>query len=288
MKRIFIYPNTSKENIDDAVSQVVTKLFKYDDIHIFLPDTYLYEIENTIKKPMDFCIKNVDLIITLGGDGTMLTVIDKSAYVNVPVIGINVGNLGFLTELDMTELDYLDKVFKGEYLIDERMMLDVQIIRDDEIVLESIALNDIIIKTDSIFRIMTLDLSSDDTRVLSFDGDGVIISTPTGSTAYSMSAGGPIIEPEALSICVTPICSHKFTGKTFVFSKDRTIKINPLRRNSRDVFISCDGNDEAKLIDGDTVLITTAVQTAKFIRVKGQKFYHVLQEKIGGSFKNEI
>lgn len=264
MKNILIYPNRSKENIENALEKVIEKLREFS-VNIFVYDK-------------DAC-KNPDLIITLGGDGTILSAIRE--FKDVPILGINLGHLGFLTELEITELDYINKLNSAK--IDERMAIEVKIIRDGKIVSNEIALNDILIKTEDSFRVMTVEIESDNDPFINFSGDGLIIATPTGSTAYSMSAGGPIIEPQANSICVTPICSHKYSGKSFIFSENRTINIKIQERNQNLAYISADGNNPQRIYPTDSIIIKKALRKIPFIRLKNRNFYTVLNEKIGGS-----
>lgn len=273
MKSIFIYPNMSKNDITECVVKVCKKL---KNCTIFIDENCKIEgFTNASLK--DF---KGDFIITLGGDGTMLTAL--SACPNIPIIGINLGHLGFLTELELNELDYLDNIFKNNFKIDKRMLLKATIIRDSNIILDEIALNDVIVKTEDSFRIMHLELFSDGELVLDIGGDGVIVSSPTGSTAYSLAAGGPIIEPTAENLCVTPICSHKLTGKSFVFEKNRVITIKTFQRNDNSAYIAIDGSKNFHLKPHDTIEIKKSDIYASFIRVKGKNFYSILNEKIGG------
>lgn len=275
MKSIFLYPNLSKDNIKSAVLAVLEKLSCFD-VEVFLADGCV--IDNV--KNMDICDFNGSMIITLGGDGTMLTAINKCK--NIPILGINLGHLGFLTELEVTELEFLDKVFNDDYYIDKRMILDLEISRNGVQIVKEVALNDVIVKTENSFRIVNIEVLSDGKTVLDFGGDGIIIATPTGSTAYSLSAGGPIVEPELEAICVTPICSHKLIGKSFVFAKDREITIKIEERNQNIAYIAVDGNNNVRINPDDIIKITKSDDYIPFVRVKGTTFFNVLKQKIGG------
>lgn len=275
MKSVFLYPNMSKENIENAVFLVLDKLKSFD-IEIFVANDSIFEGVSKINLE-DF---KGSMIISLGGDGTMLTAINKCQ--NIPILGINLGHLGFLTELEITELDFFDKIFAGDYYIDKRMVLDLEILRDGVQIVKEIALNDVIVKTENSFRIVNIEVLSDGNRVLDFGGDGVIIATPTGSTAYSLAAGGPIIEPELDVICITPICSHKLIGKSFVFSKNREITVKIEERNQNIVYIAVDGNNNVRINPEDIIKITKSSDYVPFIRIKGATFFDVLEQKIGG------
>ncbi|MFI3115925.1 MAG: NAD(+)/NADH kinase [Clostridia bacterium] len=275
MKSVFLFPNVSKDNIDDAVLKVLDTLKKFD-VHVFVPNEY--KILNA--KNMNIEDFKGDMIITLGGDGTMLTAINKCQ--NIPIIGINLGHLGFLTELEITELCYLETILNNEFTLDNRMVLELSIVRDNVEIIREIALNDVIIKTEDSFRIVNIEVYSNGKEVLDFGGDGIIVATSTGSTAYSLAAGGPIIEPDFEAICVTPICSHKLSGKSFVFSNEREIIIKIEERNQNIAFIAVDGNHNVRIYPTDIIKITKSEKYIPFIRVKGQTFFDVFKQKIGG------
>lgn len=275
MKSVFLYPNMSKNDINSAISIVLSKLSSFN-VEIFVPN----DCKIDGAKSMDIKDFTGSMIITLGGDGTMLTAVNKCK--NIPILGINLGHLGFLTELEITEIDYLDKVFSGDFYLDKRMILELEIIRNGEKIVQEVALNDVIVKTENSFRVVNIEVLSDGKTALHFDGDGIIIATPTGSTAYSMSAGGPILEPELEAICVTPICSHKLSGKSFVFSKNREITIKVSERNQNIAYIAVDGNNNVRINPKDIIKITKSSDYIPFIRVKGTTFFNVLKQKIGG------
>ncbi|MFI3225842.1 MAG: NAD(+)/NADH kinase [Clostridia bacterium] len=275
MKSIFLYPNMSKGDMHDAILTILCKLSQFD-VEVFVPnDCKIDGVKNTDIK--DF---KGSMIITLGGDGTMLTAINKCK--NIPILGINLGHLGFLTELEITELEYLENIFRGDFYLDKRMILDLEIIRNGIQIVKEVALNDVIVKTENSFRVVNIEVLSDGKTALNFDGDGVIIATPTGSTAYSMSAGGPIVEPELEAICVTPICSHKLSGKSFVFSTSREITIKVEERNQNIAYIAVDGNNNVRINPNDIIKIRKSNDYIPFIRVKGTTFFNVLKRKIGG------
>lgn len=280
MQKVLIYPNLLKENIDISIEKVA-QLLKNRNIDFYLPK----ECENKKYPSVDVGKFNGDLAISLGGDGTMLTLI--SLVKDIPILGINVGTLGFLTELEMCEYELLEKVLDNEYTIEKRNLLTVIIKRNNEEILKQNALNDIIIKTENSFRIMHLTVSANDKTALSFEGDGLIISTPTGSTAYNVAAGGPIIEPECEVMCVTPICSHKFTGKSFIISNKKTVKISVKSRNDNLAYIAVDGKNPVRILPLDEIDVKDFGETATFVKVKNKNFYEVLNLKMGVNI-NEV
>lgn len=277
MKKILIYPNLSKKNIDSSIKSVVN-LLKQHKIEVFLPENSSFlNIPTTSFKDFDG-----DLIISLGGDGTILNLVDINN--TIPILGINLGNLGFLTELEIGDIKLLEKVTKNEFFIENRKLIDVKVIKSNKSKFSFSALNDVIIKTEDSFRIMDLSVFIENSPVLDFQGDGVIVSSPTGSTAYSLAAGGPIIEPECEVFCVTPICSHKFPGKSFVFSNKKLMTISVKERNQNLAYLSVDGKKPIRIEPEDNVIIKLSEKTIPFLRIKNQNFYSVLNKKLGGNF----
>ncbi len=282
MKHVYIYPNTTKKEIERKIKQLTTFILECGCkiyMHECLKDTFYGEFDINFV-PFEECIENAEVIIVLGGDGTILRIAKKAAEYNVPILGINFGTVGFISELEISEYAYLAKVFNGKYILDNRMMLKVDVIRDNEIIYTKYALNDAVVIKGNAFRTVRVGVLADDIPVSNFTGDGVIISTPTGSTAYSLSAGGPVIEPAAENICVTPICAHALQAKSYVFAPQRKIEISTTDAKNEYVFVSVDGEDGYKISDNDRVIITKASLELKLIRVKDKSFYSVLKEKL--------
>ena len=175
------------------------------------------ELEMPIR-PLYQEIKSADLLIAFGGDGTILHLARTVALNDVPVLGINLGSLGFMSELEPNELERLRDLASWDFTVESRMMLDVTVIRDGRSVYNNIALNDAVISKGSIARVVRLEIFTEEGFLTRVGGDGVIVSTPTGSTGYSMAAGGPIVEPEAHSILITPICAHDMMSRCVVAS----------------------------------------------------------------------
>ena len=166
-------------------------------------------------------IKRADLLIAFGGDGTILHLARTVALHNVPVLGINLGSLGFMSELEVNELDRLRDLAEGRFTVESRMMLDASVLREGRQVYSNIALNDAVISKGSIARVVRLDIFTEEGRLTRVGGDGIIVSTPTGSTGYSMAAGGPIVEPTAKNLLLTPICPHSTRSSSYVLSPDQ-------------------------------------------------------------------
>ncbi len=227
-------------------------------------------------------LKGADAMLCFGGDGTILHCAREATRSHVPLLGVNVGNVGFTAELESGELDLLQKLARDEYSIEERMMLDVTVQRAGRDIYQELALNDAVVTKGAVARVISLTVSCDGVEMTSFSGDGVIVSTPTGSTAYSLSAGGPIVEPTAVNLVVTSICAHAMEAKSFVLAGERvvTVQVGPIGKKS--AFLSADGGRAFRLNAFDRVLIRRAEQTTRLIRLKETNFYRVLNHK----FKN--
>lgn len=227
MKNIFIYPNLRKDSARDILEPVFGHL-RREGVRLMLPmqmrsvQPFLADAD---YMETDAAIQFADAAVVLGGDGTMLRLAREAAMYQVPLLGINVGHVGFMTELEPAELAEMDKLFTGDFTLDSRMMLHVAVERNGRVVYENDALNDIVIAKGTAFRVVRVGIAADNEEVTRFNGDGVIAATPTGSTAYGLSAGGPVIEPSAENIAVIPICAHALAAKSFVFAPERSVSI---------------------------------------------------------------
>ena len=216
-----------------------------------------------------------DLAISLGGDGTMLRTVDLVAEEGVPVLGVNVGQLGYLTEVEPSELfTALERVFKGEHLIEERMMLDVRV--GDGV--EKLALNEAVIEKTPAGPVRLL-LSLDGEFFTTYAADGVIVATPTGSTAYSFSARGPIVDPAHRAMVITPVSPHMLFDRSMVLAPEATVRLEV--QGHRPALVSTDGQRLAELTDGQAVECTAASIPAKLVRFGGNNFHRILKAKFG-------
>lgn len=249
-----------------------------------------FEVDRTFELPKDLHfyrldreIRDADLIICFGGDGTILHMAKTATRNGIPVLGVNIGNMGFMAELESTELDQLSRLATGDYSVDSRMMLDVTVHRDRDIIFHDIGLNDVVITKGAIARIVHLAVQCDGVQVMECGGDGVIIATPTGSTAYSLSAGGPIVEPEAHNILITPICAHDVVSGSIVAADKRVITVSLTRNARRNAFLSVDGGKALRLNVGDVATIRKSTLETKLIRLKEQSFFDVVNMKLRNS-----
>lgn len=282
MKTIFIYPNTRKEGARAVLPQVCDRL-RREGVRLMLPlqfRTTTSGIEDVDYIETGDAVRLADLAVVLGGDGTMLRLARAAAQQELPMLGINVGHVGFMTELEPVELNQMEKLFDGDYTIDSRMMLHVAVQRQGRVVYENDALNDIVLAKGTAFRVVRVRFAADDEQVTHFSGDGLIVATPTGTTAYGLSAGGPVIEPSAENIAVIPICAHALTAKAFVFAPERRISLSAACEGGSEVFLSADGGQGFAIRPDDRVEITRSPLRTRLVRLKGLSFYQILQQKL--------
>ncbi len=245
-----------------------------------------FEVDKSFALPRDIRfarldreLPNADMVICFGGDGTILHMAKAATRHRLPILGVNIGTMGFIAELESGELHELARIARGDYKIDARMMLDVTIRRGGDVVFHDLALNDVAITKGAVARIVHLDVRCDGVKALDFGGDGLLISTPTGSTAYSLSAGGPIMEPDARSILLTPICAHDIVSKCIVTSDKRTITVKMSQKARRNAFLSCDGGRAFRMNMEDEAVITCSRMETRLVRLKDQSFYDIINRK---------
>ena len=245
-----------------------------------------FEVDHSCELPRDIHFSrldrelgNADLVICFGGDGTILHMAKAATKRGLPLLGVNIGTMGFMAELESTELDKLKLLSTGKYRIDSRMMLDVTVQRDREIIFHDICLNDAVITKGAVARIVHLAVKCDGIQAMECGGDGIIISTPTGSTAYSLSAGGPIVEPEADGIIITPIGSHDVASWSIVASGKRVISVGMTSNSRRNAYLSVDGGKTFRLNMGDVVNIKKSKLETRLVRLNERSFYDVVNLK---------
>ena len=241
-----------------------------------------------LPRDMDFKkleqeLPGADMLICFGSDGTILHAAKDATSHGVPILGVNLGSIGFMAELEESELSLISRVPAGSYTIEARMMLQVKVFRGKQLIYDQIALNDAVISKGSIARVAELDVTADGTSLIShLSGDGVIVSTPTGSTAYSMSAGGPIVEPNSDMLIITPICAHQLSARPLVLSAERNITVQLPKRSRKSVYLSADGGKAIRLSGTDRVEICKAECRTQLVRLTGKNFYQLLNQKLGG------
>ncbi len=273
-----------------AAAMTVAEQLKRYGCRIVVPLSYRDRIERMHRRRPELIFdtpasiyETADLILVLGGDGSIMDAARNAAAKGTPVLGINMGRVGYLAELEMSELDLLDKVMKGDYRLDKRAMLNAEVISaTGKEPRSAFALNDAVISNGSIARIIDLQLSESEVPINTYRADGLIISTPTGSTAYSMSAGGPIADPRISCFCVTPICPHLSVARSILFPDSAVIEVKHVCRREKVLYLTLDGRTSFELMRNDVVRITKSELTASIVRVKDCSFYEKLRQKNGG------
>lgn len=223
---------------------------------------------------------NVDCVIVLGGDGTFLRAARLMAPYGVPILGINLGTMGFLTEIEVGEAEEsLEQLIRGQYLLEDRMMLEAKVVREGQVINSFVGLNDVVINKGPLARINTLEVYIDQEFATVYKSDGIIISSPTGSTAYSLSAGGPIVYPEVDVIILTPICPHTLHSRPMVIPSHKTIRVNIVYQQSGSS-LTIDGQHCSEVLNGDVIVVGKAAYYARLVRLKKFAFFDVLREKL--------
>ena len=228
--------------------------------------------------PLRRAAEDAELIISFGGDGTFLHVARQILGMRIPLLGVNVGTKGFMAGLEPEDIELVRRAAAGDFRESLRMMLDIELHRADGEVIRDCALNDAVVKSD--VNCINLAVRADGTEITNFAGDGVIIATPTGSTAYSMSAGGPIVEPEAANIIITPICAHIMAAKSFVLAPERTVTVTPERLRGRRAVLSVDGSEGIQLSSGDEVRARWSGNTVIMADMQVRSFYDTALNKL--------
>jgi NAD+ kinase len=221
-----------------------------------------------------------DLVVVLGGDGTMLSAARLVEERGVPILGVNMGGLGFLTEVTLDQIyPTLERVFAKEFYLDERMMLKARMHRHGEHVAQATVLNDVVVSKGTLARMVEIQITVDGGLVTNLRGDGLIVSTPTGSTAYSLSAGGPIIHPSVQSLILTPICPHTLAHRPLLIASDALLEVT-LTSKDEGAMTTFDGQVGVAMIQGDTVVIGASDHRTRLIRFHDMTYYEVLRRKL--------
>jgi NAD+ kinase len=283
-KKIILYPNAGHDAGFEMTRKVGEILEKYGRSIVFCPLFIDDECINTL--PPGFKISDIEaelpsaeMIVTFGGDGTILRAARAAADLGVPILGINLGGKGFMAELEADDIGLIERAAIGSYKLGRRMMLDVEVVRGNETICRDFALNDVVIRGDN--KVIDLTLFGDGQRISHFSGDGAVIATPTGSTAYSMAAGGPIVEPAALNIIVTPICAHALETKAFVLISDRRVSVEIGYKKQNPSYMSVDGGNHVSVQSGDVINVHKSEKCTRFVRLSDMSFYKKVSEKLG-------
>lgn len=218
------------------------------------------------------------LAVVIGGDGTILAAARELDRCDIPILGVNLGSKGFMTALEPEELDCIVEAAKGNYTLSRRMKLDVSLIRDGELIYSDCALNDAVLH--GYGDCIKMEVSCDGSLITAYSGDGIVLSTPTGSTGYSMSAGGPIVEPEAEAIIISPICAHSMGSRSFVLAPERQVAVRMEKLHVRRAYLSVDGNCVRDLANNDTVIVRRSEKYTLMANMGLRSFYEIAYGKL--------
>lgn len=277
MKRIGILPNIGKDENFIYTKQLVTALS--DDVQIYMENIYADSGVNAFYT--DSFYQKIDVLIVLGGDGTILQAAEPCAEYGIPILGINLGRVGFMSEIETNGIDSaVSHLIKGDFVIEKRMMLKAECCSAEHETKTFYALNDIVISKPPETTLVYCSMYADGEKVNSYTADGMIVATPTGSTGYSLSAGGPVADPCTELFIATPICAHRLSARSAVLSADKELLLkldNPLNKN---IIVSIDGKSKAKLNYGDKIAIKKSEYITEIIKIGKQSFYDTLVQKL--------
>ena len=255
--KIALIPNLQKKGSISCASNVINELASLGAkvlLEIKFKKYFSHFSSIAFYKDIDSVLKNCDLVITIGGDGTIIHTAKRACLYQKPVLGINLGRIGFVAGLEPNELKNLKKITSNNFTIENRMMLDIYI--NDK---EFFALNDAVFSGGKISGLVDLNVAFNDNKINQYRADGIIIATPTGSTAYSLSAGGPVVEPNMKCILLTPICSHSLFSRSIVFGEDSKLSIYSAKEDNRKLYLTIDGEKSIELSYDDVVELTFMV-----------------------------
>lgn len=273
----YILPNLGKVNAR-ACTFAAARVMEKCGIAVAMPDAMQREfpIRGISFLPKEQGLRTSDFIISIGGDGTILHTAQDAVKYDLPVLGINAGRVGFLTAMEREETELIARIASGDYLTEERMLLEASVGSKD-----CWAVNDIVLTRGEYARIVDIDILCEGKMLYTFRGDGVILSTPTGSTAYAMSAGGPVVDPAIRAIGLSPICPYTLFSRTILFSPDCTLTLRAKNvNNDTDLILSADGDLSMKVPFGQEILIRRSQKVLKLIRFSEKSFYDALNQKL--------
>ena len=281
MKRVILCPNPYKDR-NFAVTRQALALLEAEGFAVSICPELVDGDETELPADLRYAeleaaLPDAVLVVSLGGDGTIMHTCRRMIGWEVPIVGVNLGTVGFLAELEPGELRLLAEAARGRFEPSPRMMLRVEVERAGEIVYSTYALNDVFLH--GIVQMLHITARGDGRKVLEFSGDGVVIASPTGSTAYSMSAGGPLVEPTAEAIILTPICAHALAARSFIFAPDRVVTVT-LGETRGSAIVSADGGN-FEVFSGDILRVRKALHRTLIAHVGEKAFYDIVYEKLG-------
>jgi NAD+ kinase len=282
-----LYPNTKKQSVGSVLAWLIQRC-KEKNVRVLLPD----DAAKAMGYPELACDREamkaeIQLAITLGGDGTLINAAREVAPAGVPVCGINMGQLGFLTAVELPDLVLaIDQLISGDYRVEERLMLDAIVVRAGTEIFVSSAINDIVVTKGGFSRLIRLKVYLDGELTAQYPADGLIVATSTGSTGYSLSAGGPVVNPNLKVILLTPICPHSLHARSLVVSENEEVKI-AMQATHDDIVLTADGQTVLGLRPDDVVLVRRSPYRSRFVRLSGSNYSQTLRSKLWRSDDSE-
>lgn len=279
MKTVAIFPNVTKPEAPEVIRRII-HYYSDKDVRFLMPedesrffDMEQYGVEDIAKEPVDFAL-------SIGGDGTLLGVCRLYGLNSVPVCGINIGTLGFMADIELDELETkLGKLLEGDYQVEKRLLLAGFLQSEGHKRFLGHAINDIVLTKGGVARMLQLGLYINDTHLIDYKADGLIVSTPTGSTAYSLSAGGPIMNPNIDALLLTPICAHTLNMRPIAISDTDVVRVK-IAAVHQDIIVTLDGQESFRLLPGDEVTVAKAQEVASIIKFEDKDYYQILRNKL--------
>ncbi len=280
-RRVILCPNPTKDELLET-SRAAKTMLENAGFEVCICPEFVDGRPDDLPGDLPLCeledvIDGAALVVSLGGDGTIMHTARRLMAYEIPIIGVNLGTMGFMAELDRSELEMLLPAARGEFTPSPRMMLEIGVERDGEIVFRDFALNDVFVH--GVLQTIRMTARGDGRKILEFSGDGIVVSSPTGSTAYSLSAGGPIVEPTAENLILTPICATALTARSFVLAPDRVVSVTLSSLRCK-AFLSADGGS-FEMRGGDTLIVKKAEHKTLIAHVGEKAFYDIVFEKLG-------
>ncbi len=287
MNRLSLFPNPTKASVKQVVEGLASELSKMGfELYMDKDSPCVPDNSDLIRLVSEKeAIERSECMLVIGGDGTILYPASKAAEAKKPVVGINFGNLGYLSEIEINEIRALEALKNDKYILDERMMLNAEIFNEEgQLVYSQNLLNEAALLRAILTRTIDITVEVNGRKTISFSADGVIISTPTGSTAYSLSAGGPILEPSCKCMIVTPVCPHALNIRSFVLPDSHVITVSVNAKETQAI-LSGDGFPPVFLKDGDRISVKKSELSLSLVRIKGLVFYEKMCEKLSKEIK---
>ncbi|MBE6774755.1 MAG: NAD(+)/NADH kinase [Ruminococcaceae bacterium] len=273
--------NITRKNAYEVAVKVYRKLISLGVNVIVIDDVRdSFDLADAVFLPIDEAVSACDVLVAVGGDGTIIHSAHIAAVYDKPILGINAGRLGFLAGIEKEELDLLSNLIDGNYLIDNRMMLSVKRYENREFVKEYLCLNDVVVARGASMHMCEIEAECSGHIISSYFSDGLIVATPTGSTAYSLSAGGPVVDTSIEGLIMTPVCPHSILTRSMIFKADSEIGISVKNSEVSLPIFSCDGEDGISMNNRTRLCITKSEKATRIIRIKSESFSDILTRKL--------